>query len=171
MAIVLLAFGIPMLGVMAAIAIPAFMKYTRRAKTSEATMNIRKMFDSSVSYFEREHASRLGVIHPRQFPDSAALSPGEHFCGADSIGDKWVPKKTYWVDPTWQALNFALSDPHYYSYQYVSRGTNTASMFTTRAVGDLNCNGVLSTFERVAIVDQSLNVLGGGGVYTENELE
>src|SRR5205814_7177574 len=49
---------VAIIGILAAVAIPAFMKYIRRSKTTEATMNIRKLFDSSVSYFEEEHAAR-----------------------------------------------------------------------------------------------------------------
>ena len=64
-----------------------------------------------------------------------------------------------------------MSDPHYYSYEYVSEGTGTSARFTARAVGDLDCDGVLSTFERVGAVDAALNVMGGGGIYVENELE
>ena len=162
---------VAIIGILAAVAIPAFMKYIRRSKTSEATMNIRKLFDSSVSYYEQEHASRLGVIHERQFPDAVALTPGDTFCTGDVNAEKWIPKKTYWTNPSWQALNFALSDPHYYSYQYVSSGVNTSAKFTARAIGDLNCNGTFSTFERVGTVDGSLNVMGGGGIFSANELE
>ncbi len=161
---------VAIIGILAAVAIPAFMKYIRRSKTSEATMNLRKLFDSSASYFAREHASRKGIIHERQFPLAAALAPGVAFC-SEGTAEKFVPKKSYWEPLTWQALNFALSDPHYYKYQYASAGTDSSSSFTARAVGDLNCNGIFSTFERVGTVDNSLNVVGGGGIYTENELE
>lgn len=166
-----LVVGLPILGIVGAIAIPAYMKYMRRSKTAEATMNLRKLFDSSVSYFEREHVDASGRILRRQFPSSVTVTPGDRFCMDDSVQDKWIPKKAYWTNPTWQALNFALADPHYYSYEYVSEGVNDGAKFTARALGDLNCNGTFSTFERVGMVDGSLNVVGGGGVFTENELE
>ncbi len=153
------------------LAVPAFQRYQQRARTSEATMHLRKMFDASVSYFEREHASRAGIILDRQFPRSVDLTPGKGFCGPGSQDGKWTPRKSYWRDPTWEALFFAVSDPHYYSYEYVSEGTGTSARFTARAVGDLDCDGVLSTFERVGAVDAALNVMGGGGIYVENELE
>jgi len=51
---------VAIIGILAAVAIPAFMKYIRRSKTVEATMNVRKLFDSSVSYFEGEHADKGG---------------------------------------------------------------------------------------------------------------
>ncbi len=37
-------------GVLAAVAIPAFMKYIRRSKTVEASMNVRRLWDSEVAY-------------------------------------------------------------------------------------------------------------------------
>ena len=51
---------VAILGILAAVAIPAFLKYIKRSKTTEATMNIRKMYDSSVSYFSTEHANLVG---------------------------------------------------------------------------------------------------------------
>ena len=82
---------VAIIGILAAVAIPAFMKYIRRAKTSEATMNIRKLFDSSVSYYNEEHASRTGgQILARQFPNSTTTEPScicpavfSPVCGAD----------------------------------------------------------------------------------------
>lgn len=41
-------------------------RYTRRSKTAEAVTNIRKIFDSSVSYYEEEHAARTGAVIPKQ---------------------------------------------------------------------------------------------------------
>ncbi len=40
-----------------------------------------------------------------------------------------------------------------------------------RAIGDLNCDGVLSTFERVGHIDDENNVNGGAGLFKENEFE
>ncbi|HWE31202.1 MAG TPA: prepilin-type N-terminal cleavage/methylation domain-containing protein, partial [Polyangia bacterium] len=46
---------VAIIGVLAAVAIPSFIKYTRRSKTSEALMNIRKMYDGAVAYYVGEH--------------------------------------------------------------------------------------------------------------------
>ena len=114
---------VAIIGILAAVAIPAFMKYIRRSKTTEATMNIRKLFDSSVTYFEAEHAKQDGSILPRQFPDSATWTPnGPGICCGDP-GQKCAPGKyaTQFVTSlTWQTLNFSVDDPFYYSYQYDS---------------------------------------------------
>jgi type IV pilus assembly protein PilA len=161
---------VAIIGILAAVAIPAFMKYIRRSKTTEATMNIRKMFDSSVSYYEEEHAARTGTILPKMFPLATGPTPSNTCCG--QAGDKCVPNPVLWTnDATWNALNFSVDDPHYYIYEYASTGTDTTSQFTARARGDLNCNATQSTFERIGTIDAARNVSGGSGLYKNLPLE
>jgi len=164
---------VAIIGILAAVAVPAFMKYVRRSKTIEATMNIRKLYDSSVSYYESEHAAVNGDVLPRQFPASIGWTPnGPGICCGD-VGQKCQPGKyaAQWVNGSWTALNFAVDDPFYYSYQYDSAGVDTNSAFSASASGDLNCDGkVFSLFTRVGNI-QNNNVTGGAALYTENEIE
>ena len=134
-------------------------------------MNIRKLFDSSVSYYEAEHSDKTGAILARQFPASAAVTPATKCCG--NTGGKCKPAPTTFQDTggTWSALNFSVDDPFYYSYKYTSSGTDTSSKFSADAYGDLNCNGTYSTFERVGSVDAKFNVTGGAGLYVVNDIE
>ena len=162
---------VAILGILAAAAIPAFMKYVRRAKTVEASMNLRKLYDSSVSYFEAEHANRTGDIMSRQFPQAIAATPSIRCC--TNPGEKCTPDPSLWQDigGTWAALNFSVDDPFYYQYQYDSTGTDTSASFTARAQGDLDCDNIYSTFERVGHVDTQHNVIGGSGLYVNNDIE
>jgi len=171
---------VAIIGILAAVAIPAFMKYIRRSKTAEATMNIRKIFDSSVSYYNEEHASQTGAITSRQFPQGDGPTPtgdgvAHPACGgAGASSVKIAPTATTFSSATWQALNFSVDDPFYYQYVYQSTGsgsTGTASKFTARARGNLDCDTVMSTFERVGTIDGSNNVNGGAGLYQVDELE
>lgn len=159
---------VAIIGILAAVAIPAFMKYIRRSKTTEATMNIRKLFDSSVAYFSAEHAARNGDIIPKQFPITVDRTPANTACP-----DKNVPNAATFADETWQALNFSVDDPFLYSYTFESTNLAVAagSTFTARAEGDLNCDDALSLFERTGKVDAALNIVGGAGIYKENPLE
>jgi len=161
---------VAIIGILAAVAIPAFMKYIRRSKTTEASMNVRKMFDSSVSYFEAEHANRSGEIIARQFPTSASNILN---CCDNSIGTggKCKPNPALWTAATWQALNFSVDDPFYYGYDYASSGTDAGAKFTAGAYGDLDCDGTRSTYERIGSVDSELNVTGGAGLYINNDIE
>ncbi len=163
---------VAIIGILAAVAIPAFMKYIRRSKTSEATMNIRKMFDSSVSYFNEEQADRTGKILPRQFPTNVVAPDGwkAQVC-KDGDSQKFQPTAKTWDAASWQALNFAVEDPFYFRYEYDSDGTGAGAKFTARANGNLNCDDVESTFERIGTVDAENNINGGAGLFTKNELE
>jgi type IV pilus assembly protein PilA len=163
---------VAIIGILAAVAIPAFMRYIRRSKTSEATMNLRKLFDSSVAYYNEQHAGRDGDIVAQQFPLAMASTPGSP-ASACAAGEstKIAPSDAYWSAPSWQMLNFAVHDPHYYVYTYESAGTGKESMFTARANGDLDCNNVYSTFERVGTVNDHNYVTGGAGIYAQGELE
>ena len=49
---------VAILGILAAIAIPALTKYMRRSKTSEARVQIAKMFDAASAFFNEEHVNR-----------------------------------------------------------------------------------------------------------------
>lgn len=161
---------VAIMGILAAVAIPAFLKYIKRSKTTEATMNIRRLYDSSVSYFDTDHASATGGILGPQFPASQSVTPTLTAISST----KRRPSQAEWTTGTWQSLNFALSDPHYYAYQYDSDGsavTGVGATFVASAFGNLDDDDTYSTFVRVGTVDQGMEVRGGAGLYQQNELE
>jgi type IV pilus assembly protein PilA len=163
---------VAIIGILAAVAIPAFMKYIRRSKTVEATMNVRKLFDSSVSYYEGEHADTSGTILQKQFPNQGATitAPGANSCCGQN-GDKCKPVPTNFDNPVWSALNFSVDDPFYYWYTYVSAGLDTAANFTAQANGNLDCDGTYSTFSRFGTVLSDRSVSGGSGLFSKNDIE
>jgi type IV pilus assembly protein PilA len=164
---------VAIIGILAAVAIPAFIKYIRRSKTTEAQMNVRKMFDSTVTYYEAEHADIQGNILAKQFADPQAWTPAQGACCA-AVGQKCAPNQVQWQTPTWSALNFGVDDPHYYSYQVAAgagTGANIGDFQQMQASGDLNCNGTFSLFQRTATVGQAYTVQGGSGLYTQNDIE
>jgi type IV pilus assembly protein PilA len=164
---------VAIIGILAAVAIPAFMKYIRRSKTVEATMNVRKMFDSSVSYYEAEHSNTTGQILAKQFPNPVGPSPGAKGSNCGNTGDKFAPNPANFQDAggSWSALNFSVDDPFYFVYQYVSAGQDVAANFQAFAYGDLDCDGIFSTFMRNGVVLADRSVSGGSGLYTKNDIE
>jgi len=136
-------------------------------------MNVRRLFDGSVAYYNETHAARDGSILPRQFPKSTPLTPGNptEFMCKNGKSVKYVPEVNTWNHLTWRELNFAVDEPFYYAYQYISSGTGADAKFTVRAVGDLDCDGVLSTFERAGQADDKGFVSGGAGLYVNQETE
>lgn len=164
---------VAIIGILAVVAVPAFMKYIRRSKTVEASNNIKKIFDSSIAYYEAEHANAAQVILPRQFPDPAAETPAINPC-CGQPGDKCdpAPAAALWKNsPTWNSLNFSVDDPFYFWYRYDSAGTDAASNFSAWAFGNLDCDPNFSTFMRGGRIDANRNPTGGAGLFTKNEIE
>jgi type IV pilus assembly protein PilA len=159
---------VAILGILAAVAIPAFVKYMRRAKTSEAVDKLSYLYRMSAVYYSHERSGRsaTGAMLPQQFPVSAGITPTS-VPAATRVTDT----PTTWSQPTWEALAFNLSDPHYYSYQYESSGSGTTAQFTARALGDLDGDGTLSTFERSGGATSTYEVQGSQGVWMYNDNE
>src|SRR5262249_42411345 len=178
------------IGILAAVAIPAFMKNARKAKTTEATVNLKKLQDGAVSYYHEEKNAAGSVVPiAKQFPGVAAtglIQPDDSCCkkGA-ATGQKCPPTDGVWSDPVWQALKFSMDDPYYYQYAYVRLGTGKSGAgvptlggtatageyFYADALGDLNCDGVYSTFEMLGAVSGDGSVTTGGGLFKDKELE
>lgn len=141
------------LGVLAAIAIPAFIKFIRRANSAEAEEKPSRLLRSSAAYLTQEQSDRgaTAAALPPRFPVSAPLTPGgeQDFC---------APADANWIAPTCMALNFSVADPHDFVYQYDSSGTATSSEFTARAHADLDGDTTCSTYERAGFVTGSRGV-------------
>jgi type IV pilus assembly protein PilA len=164
---------VAIIGILAAVAIPAFMKYIRRSKTTEASMNVRKMYDSTVAYHNAEHADPNGLILAKQFPITQAATPALGACCAQ-VGQKCAPVPTQWQTPTWMALNFSVDDPHYYSYlatRQVGIGSAVGDIYQLDSIGDLDCDTVRSLYRRTATVDAQFSIKGGSGLYVLSDIE
>ena len=159
---------VAIIGILAAVAVPAFLRYMRTARTSEAPPNVKKIFDGAKTYYENGAKVMRDVTSaaiPVQFPLGVGLTPAAS-CYA-STGNRCPGDPNAWTDPSWQALKFQLSDPHYFRYQFVS---DPLVAFTAGAYADLDGDGTLSTFERAAIVSEG-TVKGSGALFIDNELE
>lgn len=158
-------------GIMAAVAVPAFLKYMRRSKTAEASANLRRIYDAAAAWHQTECA-RLGrkCAKKFKFPASVPLTPSGVAC-ENGESKARAPHPNDWQHPTWKALKFEITEPSLYQYEFVSEGEGPKARFTARAVGDLDCNGVFSTFERAGAIDDEGHVNDGAGMFTTDELE
>ncbi len=160
---------VAIIGILAAVAIPAFMKYIKKSKTSEARQFVKKISDGARAYYMDNHGSRTSLLPiPKQFPeDINVVTPAARDC-CDT--EKCEPLASDWGDPSWIALNFSVDDPHYYKYNYTTADVLTT--YTSQAVGDLDCDGVTSLFElRGGILANDDAPTAGASIYRENETE
>ena len=160
---------VAIIGILAAVAIPAFSKYIKRSKTAEAAGHLNKMWAGSVSFFETDHVDAAGNAVAKQFPATIANVPGAE-CACQATG-KCPGGGAEWQSASWVALSFSIPDPFIYKPKYTSAGTGKASTFTAEAIGDLDCNGTLSNFKRLGAVDANGDVAGSKAPIVTNELE
>jgi Tfp pilus assembly protein PilE len=119
------------LGILAAVAIPAFLDYSKKSKKSEASLQLNKiMKNAKVTYIERN-----------EFPKGkTALTPAEPCCSQPN--NKCAVTPAWATDPVWSALDFQIDEPNLYQYGYSSDGNTVDAV----AVGDLDCDGVFVTY-------------------------
>lgn len=147
--IVLAVSCIPCTGIVAAIAIPGFINYVKRSKTSEASHNLTAIYHGLES-----HYAATGALPPSAPPTPAVPSNVKMIFPVDS-------------HPTWTAVGFGPRDPIYYSYELETHQDGT---FVIRARGDLDADGVTSLFE-LAGRSGAAGLERSGGIYIIDELE
>jgi type II secretory pathway pseudopilin PulG len=145
------------IGILAAIAIPSFIKYKRRAESAEATFSLSRIVYGATAYWdadrdgERDEGGEVVAPRLRRFPDSVGWTPKAPPCEGGA-GRRYEPDEKDWDQPTWRALAFAMTTPHRYRYRFTSSGQGDRATFTVEAEGDLNCNGVRAHYKRVGKV-------------------
>ena len=143
---------VAIMGALAAIAVPAFMKYIKKARTAEAGQFIRKIYDGARTYYLNPTQPGFSPVEP-QFPSpSTAPTPALGDCCVQ--GGKCAAEQTQWQTDTWVAVKFSVPDAHYYSYSYIT--PDEFGDFTARANGDLDCDGFYSTFEMYGTIDAAM---------------
>ncbi len=163
---------VAILGILAAVAIPAFMGYIRRAKTGEATSNLNMMFKGAASYYEQERTS--GGITAS---NSASCTVGSIAMTPADPGPQKQQVNFLETAPEWAALGFSEADFLYFGYEVVSAGSqcdhiaNDTSIYTFIARGDLDGDNVNSTIELAVGSDANNTLYHARGFYIQNETE
>lgn len=115
-----------MLGILSAVAVPAFMDYMKKSKKTEASLQLNRL------------GKNLKVVYATtaELPKGETpLTPAESCCYGP--GAKCPVQSHSWREPIWQALDFEIDEPHLFQYRYRSDGQSAV----VEAHGDLDCDG------------------------------
>lgn len=167
---------VAIIGILAALAIPAFVTYIRRSKSAEAGLNLRNLFQGAAAYYQGENWGGRMVIRADTAVAATACvtSPGD-------TGNPIGVQKTQ-IDFNNMALenfsdiSFTLGDPVYYNYAIVGGDGMCGhvageDIYQFRATGDLDGDMVPSLFELASGSDNENNLIRSPGLYIENETE
>ncbi len=145
---------VAIIGILAAVAVPGFMKYIKDSKTTEAKTNLKAIAEGASTFYQAEHASDAtgSAFYTRQYPNTAHCKSKEGgnssaTCGASypAIQPEYsaiagAKRAGTWDTEPWTSLNFTASAPVYYSYQYnASAGDETkGSAFAVQGIASLD---------------------------------
>lgn len=167
---------VAIIGILAAIAIPAFIGYVRRSKTSEAGANLKNLFTSAAGYYNDEMWNTRNVITTG---GTMAASAACTVAAATSSNAPSTQKTV--VD--WNAeaesfrdIGFSIADPIYYQYAIVGSTdmcgwTRETPLYSFQAMGDLDGDGTLSLFEIAAGSSTQNELMRAPGIFRQDELE
>ena len=162
---------VAIIGILAAVAIPAFTRYVKKSRTAEAVGHLNKEWAGSLSYYETDHMAPGGMVTAKQFPGQSAAFAYTTNCGC-MAGQRCPGNSPTWgSDLVWLALNFSIHDAHNYLPGYSGDLTGTHAVFTAWAQGDLDCDSTLATFAREGGINSNGDVTGSYQPTVTNELE
>ena len=167
---------VAIIGLLAAIAIPAMVGYTRRARASETFANLQNLSEGAAAYYtgERWGARTIdptpGVVsHVTGCTVGAATTsnvPGNH----KSVLD-WNAESA-----SFREIGFTTRDPVAFQYE-IAGGSGACGnpantpLYSFRANGDLDGDGVTSLYELSAGSNRDNELMRSPGFYILNPLE
>lgn len=146
---------VAIIGILAAVAIPGFMKYIKDSKTSEAKTQLKAIGEGAATYFEAEHYSKDGMQSKTKFYPGCKITEAtavETDCtaaagnsigaatGKATIGQKFSPAAyaSVMAKLPWSSLKYQITSPFYYTYSYASKATPGTSVFQAKAAASLS---------------------------------
>jgi len=167
---------VAILGILAAIAIPAFVTYVRRAKTVEATENVSKMFDAAATYYSKE---TVGSGLTASMTSNCSIGPADNKVAGLPGANKVQGNYTTGTGAPFAVIGFQVP-PGYYNYRILA-GTNGAAgcgkpagstdMLKLQAVGDLDGDTTTSLFEFATGTTPDNELYHAAGIFVANETE
>ena len=161
------------LGILAAIAIPLYMKFVQSAKAGEARLNLGKIASLLERYYDARanqatdltvalgSASTMVAAYPQNVA-GGCVAPGT---GQQRVPNdiasvrnmKYTPGEAEWMGPAatpyaWADIPFSITQPIAFQYCYHGANTATDSIFTVGAFGDVDADTVASSFRRAGAV-------------------
>lgn len=166
---------VAIIGILAVVAIPSYLRFTRQSKTSEVGIGFSVISRGSTIWYNEEHTNTIdGNPIPHHFPNNLA-NVGDIL--TNSTGEdtqlnavvKWgqagnfhasqptdppctngmslyIRDTSRWLGPLWVRLQYNIDKAHYFQYAYASSGMGTVSSFMVAARADLDCDQSFSDY-------------------------
>jgi type IV pilus assembly protein PilA len=152
-------------GILSVLAVYGVRKYIANTKTAEARNALGRMGNAVAIAYEKENMESSVMpqgstaLYSRQLCKSASLSVPQ---GIGQVqGSKYMSTSADWNTDAagnsgFACLSFTIDEPQYYMYSYSARGSaSPGDSFTGTANGDLNGDGIQSTFSYTGAISSN----------------
>ncbi len=125
-------------------------RYVRHAKTAEAVGSLSAIAQAAATYYNESDATQpagapeAAARAMRHFPPPSRSSVPADL--ADIRGKRYQSTLSDWLPSPWRELHFTIPQPQFYAYSFDSTGNGMQSNAMAMAQGDLDGDGVFSTY-------------------------
>jgi type IV pilus assembly protein PilA len=178
---------VAIIGILAAVAIPAYLNFTKQAKVSEAHENLGALYKGLRSYYEGGFQTDMAILAP------GAVAMASNGCTLPTAATMNVPGPTASVidwaaenaasQMVWDAAMFQVQDPVYYQYSITNLpgvGCNNVTIpgagavtavYQLDAMGDLDGDMILSQLTVHVGLNSDAVLYRSPEIQATNELE
>ncbi len=145
---------VAIIGILAAVAIPAFVDYIRKSKASEVNENLDKCYKGVVDYFDKPQAASNGTVTSSVLPGNVTeVCPS----GTNPTGNSGFLA----ANTPGPAFGWIISDAVYGCY-----GMNvSATGFSCSARTDIDADAAYATWQKNATYESTTNSFRAGHVF------
>jgi hypothetical protein len=146
--------------VLSALGMYGLARYVRHAKTVEAVSSVTSLAGAAAEYYNASDATQPAGATPsnlhamRHFPPSSRVAVPEDPLSVR--GRRYQSNLADWSASPWRDLRFSIVQPQCYQYSFEAEGAGESAKALVTAQGDLDGDGVRSTFSLTVAPDESL---------------
>lgn len=161
--------------IVATLGMYAAARWVRHSRTAEAVSSVQALAERAAASYESSDRDQPAGTKPdqakamRHFPPTSRSSVPPDM---ESIrGRRYQSTFADWSTAPWVELRFTMPQPQYYAYSFESQGRGREATAAATAHGDLNGDGILSTFRLTVGVDKDFKAVVSPKMERENPEE
>lgn len=146
--------------VLSAIGMYGLARYVRHAKTAEAMESVTRLGTAAAEYYNASDATQPAGATPeavhamRHFPPGSRVPVPEDPLSVR--GQRYQSNLADWAASPWRELRFSIVQPQCYQYSFESQGAGGSAKAVVTAQGDLDGDGLRSTYSLEIEPDESI---------------
>jgi len=151
---------VAIIGILAAVAIPAFLEYMKKSRATEAGEQLNAVGKKQKIVFgERSQFTTASSTSPLPVNSAGTgkgccggFGGGNNVAGTTNVGKCMGDAGAFKTDAAWNDMSFSINEETSYQYSFVGDGA-AGQLYTATGDGDTDCDGVHGIYTLQGTVD------------------